>query len=159
MALILWSCFQNGTRYPKGTVEIAYFRQYVGKFSGPRPSAHSYCFGFFFLPSPNILNKEDVGRKYKMRDCPSNPALELSALFRAAGKCPFTFGIQSPYSLQRVSAHQNDLNNLGKAPGVFSERALTLSEERLAVVDLHIRHPPAEGPQTFLISPYQQSGT
>lgn len=83
----------------------------------------------------------------------------LGALFRAAGKCPFTFGIQSPYSLQRVSAHQNDLNNLGKAPGVFSERALTLSEERLAVVDLHIRHPPAEGPQTFLISPYQQSGT
>ena len=113
----------------------------MGRFSGPRPSAHSYS---FFLPSPNILNKEDAGRKYKMRGCPSNPALELRCLIQGCRYVPLsTFGIQTPYSLLSVSAHQDCLNKLGKAPGVFSECALALSEQRLTVVELHIRHPPA----------------
>ena len=94
MALILWTLFQNGTWYPKGTTEIAFFRQCMGRFGGLRPSAHSYS--FFCLPPTNWTWKMQV-ENVKWGTVPQILLWSSGALFGAAGTC-FSLLLVSTFS-------------------------------------------------------------
>lgn len=121
----------------------------MGRFSVPRLSAHSYS--LFYLPSTYWTRRMQV-ENMKWGTVPQILFWSLGTLQGCRYVPLSTFGIQSPYSLLRISARQDGLNKLLKAPGVFSDCALALSEEWLAVVDLHIRHPPARGTPNLPLS-------